>query len=710
MDFSLNNYKPDIDTALPKIPISGSESGYKTNWNPIALAIGHIFTGGVFGSRHWQMAFSQSDKTEFYTKAGHLFIGTVECIPLVGSIFAIAERSLLEKKPKNQIKVMPPPLKTQVASNLTIKDSKKPTPAPFPTELRSKLEAIFKSKNLSFEPHPSNPEYCICSNSCVADITAIIDSYNSKFPQKDQNPIYKILFFKGYDLAAFCCKLRPEKSKDPFFTYPTGKSWNAALKMIKEDRDTSSKPPLTLTLTDKSMYTEKQFVTNPLFAHTLEKHNVFERLCFLQSQPNFQTSYQDFLQKLKRKDLNWADEYKNKPFDLAYLSLFARLNEEIDNEELFVAQMLASAFLESKDSASHTVLTEENAIEHLEDSNYLPSNIPLPHSLTKILNKYILKPKLKCVEGLNEKSILKRTSVSYTSNKLLDKALYKSSVEDGMHPFGSKEENSSTKDPKPVTITLLPPKLCVEFYKEILGPKIDPDLPPIAHQEYFGYRERFSDLFKGRPISYASPLFYMPGVHGTDSNTQLGITAHDAIFHCPVDWQHPYAKSLAELGKALIDLKKDYQGKKEWPFHGLTLVILDRNLSSVKAGLDRILDEASKLSSDDQRIFFALCKEKFPPGLHMQMLNRSQKLIKQLPIEIEWLKKRDTKMRKQFFKDNPEASQDSYSTGLPKLIDSYTKIKEASELFIHLNKPIPKTPHTSWYSNYLGPIPPQTSN
>ena len=58
---------------------------------------------------------------------------------------------------------------------------------------------------------------------------------------------------------------------------------------------------------------------------------------------------------------------------------------------------------------------------------------------------------------------------------------------------------------------------------------------------------------KGRPISYASPLFYIPEVHGRPSK-QLGITAHDVVGHCVTDWMHPYSGTLIGLGAELREL------------------------------------------------------------------------------------------------------------------------------------------------------------
>jgi len=61
------------------------------------------------------------------------------------------------------------------------------------------------------------------------------------------------------------------------------------------------------------------------------------------------------------------------------------------------------------------------------------------------------------------------------------------------------------------------------------------------------------DLFEGRPISYASPLFYMPIVHDA-LGTQLGITAHDMNVHCPIDWQSPYVEQCIRLGRSLLNI------------------------------------------------------------------------------------------------------------------------------------------------------------
>ncbi len=100
MKISLTDYKAGrLEGGHGGEVLSGCKSGYKVNedyyWR------GHVFTGAVYGTRHFQMAFSELTGFELcLSRLAHIVIGIIEYIPIVGSLCAAGEAFLVPRVSK----------------------------------------------------------------------------------------------------------------------------------------------------------------------------------------------------------------------------------------------------------------------------------------------------------------------------------------------------------------------------------------------------------------------------------------------------------------------------------------------------------------------------------------------------------------------------------------------------------------------------------
>ena len=431
---------------------------------------------------------------------------------------------------------------------------------------RQQFELINKmqTKGLIFENIPETNIF-ICDNSFI-QIKKVLED----FPESEKKDIGR--FFYSPENNAICCNF---DEKDYGIIYPTGYGWTSFIRISKEYTQPEHSP---LALSNGKFCSEKEFIENPLFASTLEKRSVFRHLSKIQETRTFKKDYQTFLRVTQSNDEHWANSYRKKPIDLAYLSLFAYLDGKIVKEELFIVQMLASAFLESPDSTKYVVLTKANVKDYLLSYNYLTDENKTSH--------------FHCLENLDKKSLIERTAFSKQSKKSLteqnailtvDWAVYYalkesllpsqsirlcnkkssekiSSDEDTILEKDIRSRSERKKERKnleaqknnSISTLFLPPWLCKRLNAEIA----QFDNPLIDHEEYFGYRRKLDDLLLGRPVSYASPLFYIPEVHDYPG-TQLGITSHDIHFHCFLDFYNPHAKKIIQLAEKIRTLGKD---------------------------------------------------------------------------------------------------------------------------------------------------------
>lgn len=449
-----------------------------------------------------------------------------------------------------------------------------------PSSPSSKIVHILRENGVHLEEDAEeNSNIFICSNKSFAHI----DKVAQKLPEHQQRRLG--YFYYSPEKRSICCDF----SSDYGIAYPKGSEIGSLLKASRS-RFVEEHPPLLLT--NGSYCSEKEFIEHPLFRNTLEKYSVFRELCRISSESHFEEDYQYFLTVIRSDNTRWAEAYRSYPSDLAYTSLYAYLNGDITKEELFIVHMLASAFLESANSADYVVLSQENVRAHLQEYDYL--------------SEQNISQNFYCLRNLDKKSLIEKTAIFYQSRQDGDLAAYSTiTSQGGANPPGVKNLRGYEQSPL-VEIFFFPPWLCKRLYSE-LYPNHS---PPVEHEEFFGYRARVDDLISGRPISYASPLFYLPNAHNI-KGTQLSVTAHDILYHCLLDWQHPHTHNLIKLG----------QKTKSFGRENLELIvnILDRPL--IGSSLDQDTNIADhikkysfiikKLSEKKQAMFFVYCKEVF---------------------------------------------------------------------------------------------------
>jgi hypothetical protein len=363
-------------------------------------------------------------------------------------------------------------------------------------------------------------------------------------------------FYYSPERRSICCDFNKSYS----IQYPQDIQWTSLL--LKASRSLKVANQVHLELPHGSVYSENRFIAHPLFQNTLEKYSVFQQLCKLQSQPQFQTDYETFLSIIHSNNPNWADGYRLAPVDLAYLSLFAYLDGQITQQELFIVHMIASAFLESPHSTEVFHLSQDNIKTYLKEYFYLTQE--------NETNDFY------CLRNLEKKSLIEKTAFRFESKENRERAAYTTITKaGGTNPPGVKLLSSSTAK-SPVSLCILPPWLWKRLYSEMFPL----ESPPIEHEEFFGFRRRLDDLIEGRPISYASPLFYLPSVHGL-KGTQLGVTVHDIMFHCLLDWRYSQAHKLIRLGQKIRSLGK------EKDILNLAMIVLDRNVVTISENSDK---------------------------------------------------------------------------------------------------------------------------
>ncbi len=468
----------------------------------------------------------------------------------------------------------------------------------------SRFRFAFHSRGLSFEKIVGTSEF-ICSDSTFSDVEDVMKEFGH-FSDTG-------VFFYSPERRSICLDLDSANRINPDcgINYPTSDQW---IRFLKASSSSNEREGSELLLMNGDSYSEEKFIKGLLFKNSLEKQNVFRRLCKLVEKDtgfpfainrlqgtNFKINYQDFLTRIRSQNVSWADIYKNKPIELAYLALYAYLNQEIDQDDLFVIQMLSSAFVHFPESVQYDVLNQENAKEHLRENDYLTEDQ--------------MNTSFSFLENLETRPILQRTVFSYQiDHQGGDRDVYRL-----FKSFRSKRTmgfRSNPKNPDQVTVKILPTAMLKNLYAETLDTLRS---PPETHREYFGYERSLAALYHGRPISYASPLFYIPPVHSEISNP-LGITIHDTLGHCFFDWSNPYTRNVIELGKKLKE--------EEFPCGNLVLTLLDRPVIPINADSDSdfcdfvmtdVFPFLEGLSEELQERFFVLFKETMPKEILNKM-------------------------------------------------------------------------------------------
>lgn len=363
-----------------------------------------------------------------------------------------------------------------------------------------------------------------------------------------------------------------------FMQWPTDSSWNKSVKRCSLFLEKGQEKI--------GAFSRDTFVKHSLFKDTLEKDFVFDRLLEFSKDLSFKSKYMAFCKSIQRGDPKWLESYKNQPFLLAYLSLYAFLEGKIEAEDLFTLHMFASAFSENPKNAEYFVLDSDNAGKYLKDNNYLTKN------------KRQVLPKDVPVEILNqmkEKSVLQRTCISYTvkapektnedDSRDLETQIYDALKDSKLGSRGLKADTNLE-----IKFTVLPFWLDQELLKESASYQN----PPNDHRKAFGYERSLEALKVGRPISYASPLFHLPKVHEADS-MQLGITFHDLLYHIPIDTLNPYVQRLIDLTEELKGLQLTATLSDKKCIFQIRAFLLDRDIAANFDGRYENIENALRL-------------------------------------------------------------------------------------------------------------------
>lgn len=144
MDFSLTNFRPD--------QANSGHGGYELNPDTLPGVLGHVVTGGMYGSRHWKIALSSTHDESYHIKKRlwHGLIGTLEFIPIVGSVIAVADKYFAKKlnssnveQPKNTS------AKSDTHSSVKTPGASKHSSSPTRGQIKLKNDEKFLQDNLT---------------------------------------------------------------------------------------------------------------------------------------------------------------------------------------------------------------------------------------------------------------------------------------------------------------------------------------------------------------------------------------------------------------------------------------------------------------------------------------------------------------------------------------------------------------------------------
>jgi hypothetical protein len=390
----------------------------------------------------------------------------------------------------------------------------------------------------------------------------------------------------------------------------TSKDYPALLRESnRKNRDSN----LILLLKDREI-SEREFVDNSLFASTIEKHQVFSDLCRLSKDSLFIEEYSSFLSLVQNGNEQWAHfsvyhPSHSDPKYLAYLSLFAYLNNEISEEELLITHALASGLEEGLPYFRYRVLNQETLERHLKKYKYITEDEFLFnfHSLA----------------DFDSRSVIRRTAISYRTANGIDFHIHHEVP--GNHKFMGFIDVSKPRK-KESSVTILPWGLLTSFYRESFirnFSDFEMNPPPTKHAVIFGYRKKVMDLIEGRPVSIPSPLFKGPNEVHNIRSSQVGIYVHDVLAHCVLDWMHPFANDLICLGHMIL-----IQGREadDLELKSIGIEILDRAVltqsESVAENVALCLKRAIHGKSDEtiQR-FYGTCREILSPEVLAKLID-----------------------------------------------------------------------------------------
>jgi len=303
-----------------------------------------------------------------------------------------------------------------------------------------------------------------------------------------------------------------------------------------------------------------EFFQDPLFKDTKEKKVVFIKLYYLLNSPDFIREYQNFLLNLCHD--KWFKAYDRTPEKLALLSLIAFYDGRINKEELFVINMVSSAFHEvlspnsTLEKVEFKVLDANSIIEYLRESGFPPfaanteNHIIASHNRK---NTEELEAEIRdFLQEYSRRSPVERTFTEYTLKNSAINNITHYSIEILIHyilgsDVGFKREDRLEK----TTPVLPPPHFAIELSR---WASTVPSIPAKEHHFMFGFSKSNKSLSEGRrPISIPSTLFKLPFVHESKRGPELGVLAHDLNYHMPLEVINPHIDIFVNIASKVKD-------------------------------------------------------------------------------------------------------------------------------------------------------------
>ncbi len=395
---------------------------------------------------------------------------------------------------------------------------------------------------------------------------------------------------------------------------------------INDSKQLSVEALLTILLPDASidiklpsgkLVSKGDFISNSLFKLT---KNAFSEIAFVSHLVSFESEYTTFLNNLMT--VNWFEQIKVNPKKMAQFSIIAYLDEKIDQEELFVINVVAEGYAsQSKGSSSirgskdtcfdydeetikvkPVLVAKDQLKDYLESFHFPPfAEFKTSHLLKKGKNDQDIEEiKETIIEEFGTRSFVKRTALEYTiapfiTSKQVDsdrRLLEQCSIEmSTYYTARSKLGFKDIEDGVRGTIVILPPLFTIKMFCQISLHKSRSD-----HFLTFGYSTDDSEFYKGiRVISIPSPAFKkLPFIHDhTYGPSGLSVLFHDLNYHIPLEVNNPHIDLLVEISRRLkfLDFEKDiFKQHMSWKQFSLRVasLIVDREANEYR------LDEPEK--------------------------------------------------------------------------------------------------------------------
>ena len=345
----------------------------------------------------------------------------------------------------------------------------------------------------------------------------------------------------------------------------------------------------TLFLPNGKKISKTDFCEHSLFINTKEKETVFLQLQLYMSASHFAKDYRTFLSDINTD--HWFTRYETNPHQLAYLSLIAFLSEVIDQEELFIINIVAYGFYEKLFTTNLVqvnvgILNCHNVALFLANSNYpLFAKDDVSNLLTNLKSRQELKiEQNKFIDDLPLLSPLKRTYVEYTQTPFEKSEWYLSgyeysSLEQALYFEKNWKIGIKNVANNQGTIVLLSPHLSIRLAKSatncICREAND-------HHYMFGFSDNDTSLYNGiRIISIPSPLFYLPYPDECNKGSPgFQMYHHDILYHVVIDMNNPHIDIFCRLAATVRSLAtSEKNAHMKQIFLDFAFNIVDREVS-----------------------------------------------------------------------------------------------------------------------------------